>query len=116
MEGYTNILGSHSAALEETSKIMEQADTDGSGFIDYSEFLVASMNKNTLLSKNNLETAFKTFDRDGSGSISTDELKTVIGDANIKDTVWQEIIKEVDEDSNGEVDINEFKEMMLKLF
>jgi calcium-dependent protein kinase len=110
------LLGSHAAALEETSKIMEQADTDKSGFIDYSEFLVASLNKTTLLSKQNLELAFKTFDRDGSGSISTEELKAVIGDAHINDAIWQEIVREVDEDSNGEVDINEFKEMMLKLF
>jgi calcium-dependent protein kinase len=28
IEGYTQLLGSHTAALEETSRIMEQADTD----------------------------------------------------------------------------------------
>jgi Ca2+-binding EF-hand superfamily protein len=37
------------------------------------------MNKQTLLSKTNLEAAFSAFDKDGSGSITVDELKTMLG-------------------------------------
>jgi calcium-dependent protein kinase len=63
------------AAAEEVDHIMEQADTDGSGAIDYSEWLIATMDKATLLSKTNLEATFAAFDSDSSGSISVDELK-----------------------------------------
>jgi len=28
--------------------------------------------------------------------------------------IWEEIIKEVDRDGNGQIDFNEFKEMMIK--
>jgi calcium-dependent protein kinase len=54
---------------------MAQVDTDGSGEIDYTEFVIATMNRNRLLSKDRLQAAFNAFDTDRSGSISADELK-----------------------------------------
>ena len=95
---------------------MKRVDTDCSGFIDYTEFVAATMNKKKLVNKANLETVFKAFDKDGSGSISTDELKTMLGGENMRDDLWIELIGEVDEDKNGEVDLVEFTNMMLKKF
>ena len=43
--------------------IMENLDIDNSGFIDYTEFVIASMNKKKVLSKHNLEIAFDMFDK-----------------------------------------------------
>ena len=43
--------------------IMEDCDLDKNGNIDYNEFLAFSLNRSKLLSKNNLEVAFKTFDK-----------------------------------------------------
>jgi calcium-dependent protein kinase len=57
LEGYTEIVGPD-AASEETENIMRNVDTDGNGYIDYSEFIAASMNRKQLLSKNNLNLAF----------------------------------------------------------
>jgi calcium-dependent protein kinase len=88
MEGYTDILGSEVAAHEEVDRIMSQADTDNSGFIDYTEWLVATMNKATLLSKENLEATFNAFDKDGSGNITTDELKGMLDGVGATDEVW----------------------------
>ncbi len=42
---------------------MQGIDMDGSGEIDYNEFLAFSLNRKKLLSKNNLEMAFKAFDK-----------------------------------------------------
>lgn len=42
---------------------MKSIDLDGNGTIDYNEFLAATLNRNKILSKQNLEAAFKTFDR-----------------------------------------------------
>ena len=52
---------------------------DGSGEIDYSEWLVATINRKNLLSDEKLKHAFAFFDKDGSGSISTNELKEIFG-------------------------------------
>ena len=42
---------------------MDFCDLDKSGDIDYNEFLAFSLNRTKLLSKNNIEAAFKTFDK-----------------------------------------------------
>ena len=38
-------------------------DLDGNGTIDYNEFITATINKTKVLSKQNLETTFKAFDK-----------------------------------------------------
>jgi calcium-dependent protein kinase len=81
--------GDETAAQEEVDRVLAAADSDGNGFLDYTEFLVASMNKQTLLCKENLEAAFIAFDTDGSGSITVEELKTMLGSENVQDTVWE---------------------------
>jgi len=63
---------------EEIDEMFDKVDSDKSGAIDYSEFVVATMNEKNLLSNNKLQTAFKMFDKDGGGSISIEEIKQVL--------------------------------------
>jgi len=58
--------------------MFKSVDTDNSGFIDYSEFVVAAMNESQLTTNEKLQAAFKMFDKDGSGIISPDEIKEVL--------------------------------------
>jgi calcium-dependent protein kinase len=74
IKGYTSLVGEQ-RAHEEVNRIMEAVDADESGFIDYSEFVSASLSRNQLLNKANLQRAFSAFDKDGSGSIDVSELK-----------------------------------------
>jgi len=79
---------------KEVDEMFEKVDADGSGAIDYSEFVVATMNEKSLLSNNKLQTAFKMFDKDGGGSISTDEIKQVLAfGQNLDEKVIADIIK-----------------------
>lgn len=62
---------------------------DHSGEIDFSEFVTASVNKDNLLQEGKLKTAFDYYDKDGSGSISVEEIKDVLGvGKNISEQVW----------------------------
>ena len=95
---------------------MKLADFDGNGEIEYSEWVVATLDKQSLLTDEKLRTAFSIFDRDGGGTISATELKEVLGvGKNIDEKVWNDIILEVDINGDGEVSFPEFKTMMLKI-
>ena len=63
IEGYTIIYGNAEKAIKEVEIIMKNVDVDRNGYIEYSEFLLASINKKELLSKENLKKAFQLFDR-----------------------------------------------------
>lgn len=44
------------------NEVFDNSDFDKSGQIDYTEYLISAMNKNTLLSKDKLQKAFQSFD------------------------------------------------------
>ena len=112
--GYAEFFGK-SLTDEQVDDMFAKVDADGNGEIDYSEFVVATMNEKNLLSNNKLQTAFKMFDKDGGGSISTDEIKQVLSfGQNLDEAVINQIIKQVDENGDGEISYEEFAAMMLK--
>ncbi len=68
---------------------MKAVDTDGSGEIDYSEWIVATTDKKRLLTDEKLKVAFKVFDKDGGGTISSSEIKEILGvGKQIDEDVW----------------------------
>jgi calcium-dependent protein kinase len=73
------------------------------------EFIAATMDKSLYLKEEKLYQAFKMLDLDKSGKISKDELKSVLGkELNIKnkdDSYWDSMIKEVDKNGDGEVNL-----------
>ena len=104
-------------AEEEVDRILKAADTDGNGELEYSEWVVATTDKKKLLTEERLMVAFKLFDKDGGGTISSDEIKQVLGvGKNIDEKVWREVIKESDPDGNGVISFPEFQAMMHKFF
>jgi len=112
--GYMTYFGKN-LTDEQIDDMFSQVDADGNGEIDYSEFVVATMNEKNLLSNNKLQTAFKMFDKDGGGSISTDEIKQVLSfGQNLDEAVVQQIIEQVDKNGDGEISYEEFAAMMLK--
>lgn len=55
------------------------------------------------------------FDKDGGGTISIDEIKQVLSfGQNLDEEVVAQIIKQVDENGDGEISYDEFAQMMLK--
>jgi calcium-dependent protein kinase len=76
---------------------MKSLDKDGNGFIDYTEFITAAIDKAAFLNRDNLRAAFQVIDTDNSGNITIDELKAVFDTHGDKDArLWQDIMSEVD--------------------
>ncbi|VAH29596.1 unnamed protein product [Triticum turgidum subsp. durum] len=97
----------------EVKQLMDAADVDGNGSIDYVEFITATMHRHKLERDEHLFKAFQYFDKDNSGFITRDELETALiehemGDA---DTI-KDIISEVDTDNDGRINYEEFCAMM----
>jgi calcium-dependent protein kinase len=114
LEAYTKQKGSEEEAAVEVNRIFNEVDTDHSGFIDYTEFLKATVDHSKMLSATNLEQAFSIFDSDGSGTISASELKRVLmAGSTADDAVWTEIMREVDSSGDGEIDVKEFKDLLI---
>lgn len=112
-EGYEKVFGK-SLTSQELDNIMNEIDKNRSGFIDYSgnsfnnfnckEFVTAVINRDTLLTEERLEKAFKLFDKDSSGKISIAELKEIFGaKSKLTDQDWKTLIKDADENGDGEV-------------
>lgn len=101
---------------KELAKIIKKIDQDKSGFIEYEEFVRAAINKKELLSEQNLLNAFKLFDKDGSGGITPNELKALLGiTSKYSDKVWNEVINQIEHNKENEVTYKEFQNMMQKL-
>lgn len=101
---------------EDLKKMMMRVDTDKSGFIEYSEFIVAAMDRKRLLSSERLDEVFNTFDRDHNGKISALELKTMLDyEQDLDLSLYMNVIKEADLNGDGQIDYAEFKNAMLSL-
>merc|ERR1712187_797791 len=58
--------------------VFARVDTDGSGTIDYTEFLGATASHQQLLQEEACWEAFRVFDKDGDGKISAAELRLML--------------------------------------
>ncbi|KAG6420487.1 hypothetical protein SASPL_117018 [Salvia splendens] len=84
----------------EVQQLMEAADVDGNGTIDYIEFITATMHRHKLERDEHLFKAFQFFDKDNSGYITMDELETAMKEYGLGEgATIKEIISEVDTDN-----------------
>ncbi|PNX93983.1 calcium-dependent protein kinase 1-like protein [Trifolium pratense] len=92
--------------------LLQAADIDNSGTIDYGEFIAATLHLNKVGKEDNLAAAFSYFDKDGSGYITQNELQQVCKEFGMEDAHLEEMIREVDQNNDGQIDYNEFVAMM----
>lgn len=94
------------------SQIMNECDTDGNGYLDYTEFIIAALDWEKTLSTERLRNAFKVFDKDGNGKISLTELQSVLSNSGVDKQEIKKMIQLADENDDGEIDFEEFRQMM----
>merc|ERR1712216_49004 len=107
--------------VKEMEETMKQLDNDGSGLIDYSEFLAATMSRKVYLQYDYLWQVFKQFDSSRTGKITKDDLSLVLSGGKDKKYVAgkspimsdiDEIMAKYDVDHSGDIDFDEFMELM----
>ncbi|ERN06720.1 hypothetical protein AMTRI_Chr01g103780 [Amborella trichopoda] len=99
----------------EVKQLMEAADADGDGTIDYDEFITATMHMNRMDREEHLYTAFQYFDKDNSGYITPEELEQALLEYGMHDgRDIKDILSEVDADNDGRINYDEFVAMMRK--
>jgi len=103
----------------ELKEMMEDADDNGDGVIEFQEFLglmTVLINKvDEDKKEENLLQAFHIFDKDGDGFISVGELKDFfhnLGEMTLNDEDIREMISAADMNGDGKLDYQEFKRMM----
>ncbi|KAJ1274051.1 hypothetical protein BS78_05G033400 [Paspalum vaginatum] len=110
-------LAKHGTKLSdgEIQQLMEAADADGNGLIDYDEFVTATVHMNKLDREEHLYTAFQYFDKDNSGYITREELEQALKEQGLYDAEKiKEVISDADSDNDGRIDYSEFVAMMRK--
>ncbi|SOV10224.1 centrin-1 [Plasmodium sp. gorilla clade G2] len=102
---------------EDIRKIISDVDKDGSGTIDFNDFLdIMTIKMCERDPKEEILKAFRLFDDDETGKISFKNLKRVAKELgeNITDEEIQEMIDEADRDGDGEINEEEFMRIMKK--
>lgn len=107
--GYEKVFGQNLGALE-LKALIEKIDTDKSGIIEYDEFINATIEESKVMNERNLLSAFNSFDRDKSGKLSMEEVKSLLGTNNHKDVI--DLITQVDKNKDGQISFNEFKDCL----
>uniref|UniRef100_A0A453H3L0 EF-hand domain-containing protein n=1 Tax=Aegilops tauschii subsp. strangulata TaxID=200361 RepID=A0A453H3L0_AEGTS len=87
-------------AEPEMELLMEAADVDGDGYLDYAEFVAITIHLQRLSNDQHLRKAFLFFDRDSSGYIERAELADALADdsGRADDAVVDHVLQEVDTD------------------
>ena len=68
--------------------MINSIDINKSGEIDYSEFVLAAINRESVLSEKSLKATFKMIDADGNGKISAKELSGAFKGKNASKMYW----------------------------
>ena len=116
--GLTNIDSNFNFGLKEEESLdglIKNIDSDNNGYITFEEFLIASINKEKILTEKNLKMAFDVFDRDKNGGISHEELKYILGEynPNAREYLWKKMIQQIDLNQDGQISYSEFHKMMM---
>merc|ERR1712194_10494 len=102
---------------EEIQQMINEVDEDGSGEIEFPEFLELIARKMKKCdSLDEMKQAFQVFDRDNSGSITAAELSHVMrnyGETDVSEEDIAKLIREADFDRDGELSFDDFYTYLL---
>lgn len=101
-------------ATEHIEELKKCLDFDKDGKIKYTDFLLATINKNEALTDANIKFAFHHFDTDNNGTITLDNLVEAFhreGKGLEEDDI-KEILAQADISNSGEITLEDFTKLM----
>lgn len=108
--GYHEYLGLELSA-DDLDEVFDRSDLDKSGYLEYFEFVIATVEKSCLLSQNRLKAVFNIFDKKGEGYITTENLKQNLSKT-IDDEALSRILWQVDDGDGGRINFKKFQTIM----
>ncbi|XP_045589513.1 troponin C isoform X1 [Procambarus clarkii] len=105
--------------VDDLNETIKRVDIDQDGKINFDKFVIIASNfiqdddEETITSE--LKEAFRLYDKEGNGYITTQTLKEILKelDNKLSDNDLNDIIEEIDEEGKGKVDFEGFRELMI---
>ncbi|CAD8062558.1 unnamed protein product [Paramecium sonneborni] len=97
---------------EEVLELFKKVDFDRNGFLEFHEFIIAAVDKSSLLTNQHLQVTFKMIDKNHSGKISIDEIQNICS-LDYKCVKFN--FDKTTKDQNNNMTFSQFKELMLSL-
>ncbi|KAG4436631.1 EF-hand [Leptodontidium sp. 2 PMI_412] len=116
MSAVMNSLGLN-PTMSEIEDMINEVDLDQTGTVDLEEFIkMMSIKTKPSNADDEMRSAFNVFDKDGSGTISVDELGQLMKTfgENLSDEDLKVMIQEVDKNGDGHIDYQEFVNFFLE--
>mmetsp|Transcript_30972 Transcript_30972/g.30626 ORF Transcript_30972/g.30626 Transcript_30972/m.30626 type:complete len:210 (+) Transcript_30972:991-1620(+) len=101
-------------AREEFKELTSKISDLGKGRLNYTQFLIAALDRKQIFEEENLWNVFRVFDHDGNGCINLSDLKFALEKAGcfISDNEYQEILEEFELKYCEKLDYDEFRNIM----
>ena len=99
---------------EEVDEMFAKVDSDQSGQIGYSEFLVATMSSVNLVDKKKMSACFRIFDLDDEGVLTIDKVGPILSEVDPNINVV-DLFNQIDSNGDGYINYEEFIEMIKTL-
>lgn len=101
--------GDRQPSTREMRAMFHHIDINGDGYLDYHEFIAASMPRQLYLRPDRLNAAFRTLDVDNSGYIDVEDMQKIVG---VEGERAELVVSEADLDEDGKVDYDDFLRAM----
>lgn len=97
---------------DEAVQIVERLDSSGGGALSFEQFVVGEIHFRAQVDcEKRMKAAFRLLDRDGDGSVSSDDMERAMGEAGIASAEEvKSMFKQLDQDGDGMVTFEEFSE------
>jgi calmodulin len=97
--------------------MISEVDADNSGALDFAEFLTMMVRKMRGVDVlDEINSAFASFDKDGSGTIDKKELEAILNnvDEKLSAADINQMMTEADVDGDGQINYSEFANMLIQ--